>query len=767
MADSRPGRLRGLVSAPLSPLVGRAYELGLASDLLRRRRVRLLTLRGPGGIGKTRLAQELARELSPEYEQGGLFVELAGLRDPAHVLPAVLAALQVPLGSSDPIDVIARNLGPGRLLLLLDNLEHLLDAGPDLTRLLGQVSDLDLVTTSRRALHVTGEHELPVGPLAWGETPDAGMPAMQLFVERASARDPEFRLHPGNMADIHRICGKLQGVPLSLELAAARLHALSARTLLEWLDQPLEALADGARDLPERLQSLRSTLEWSYDLLDPGDRELLLCCSVFLGSFTLEALQEVAGLASVRSGVTSLVEQSFLRRTHERYSLLESVRGLTQEKLSGTQTLGHWQERHAAYYTALACRMDRRAASTGWFLPQEAWEQFVENHPELLAALAHWVGSGQQLRALQLGTALYRYWYSHGSSREGVQWLTRVIGMPGTDDHPVLLAQAYNALGNFLLEQGQLARAEELQRSALAVLDSARDESLRSEVQIDLAFTLLAKGRLSEAEPIFLAVARDHEACGQALFAGVARNGLARIMVVTGRYEDALSAVDRAIEHHRASGNQRGLAISHGWKSQAYRALGQPQRAWQDMLMCLEVCLQAHMEGLLAHAMPMVVVEWLMDDGQHGLAVRYLAAGVAWRERKGVTLQPAQQAELDGLCRTLTGILGADAFHDAWAQGLTSTDALLEALHRDLRQRKVHDPPPGGQDALRALTARERDVAVLVTAGLSDKRIAQKLGISVWTVNKHVASMLAKLALNNRVALTRWALEHGIADQSG
>lgn len=349
-----PGPVRGLAGRALTRLVGRARELELALDLLRGGQVRLLTLRGPGGIGKTRLAQELVWTLVPEYELGAAFVELANVHDAAQVMPAIALTLGVRPGPAGAATAINDYVDGRTLLVVLDNAEHLLGCGPELSRLLQHSAGLTMIVTSRRALHVTGEYELPVGPLPWEDGTGSQNEAMTLFLERAQAVDPQWRPDAHTHLLVRRICKLLEGVPLSLELAAARLRALSLPEVLNWLGHPLEALADGARDQPERLRSLRGTLEWSFLLLEEEDRELFLACGMFFGSFTLEALQAVTMCTDVRGRLASLVEQSLVYRMNhapDRYAMLQPLRELAAEKLGRGATWEIWRERQGAYFS--------------------------------------------------------------------------------------------------------------------------------------------------------------------------------------------------------------------------------------------------------------------------------------------------------------------------------------------------------------------------------------------------------------------------------
>lgn len=754
--------MRGQRGRPLSTLIGRERELRLARALLQRPDVRLLTLRGPGGIGKTRLAQELAWTLMGDYERGAAFVELAGLHDPDHVIGAIAATLGVALGARDPTEAISEEVGAARMLIVLDNVEHLLACGPQVTDLLRRTPGLDVVATTRRALNVTGEHELLVGPLAWTGASDGRDAALTLFAERARAHDPDFELDENTMDVTRRICAALEGVPLSLELAAARLRALTPREVLAWLDRPFDALAGGAWDRPERLRSLRATLEWSCALLDEADRDVFLACGVFYGSFTLEALSAVTDRADFRERLSSLVEQSLVRRLDRvtgRYALLKSLRELAVEKLVAAGTLAHARDRHAAYYTRLAADIDARHEHVGWFLTRDALARVQLDLANLLGALAWWVNRGKADEALRLSTSLFRYWYSHGSSVEGCLWLERALTSAQDDTDPHLVVRAEAWLANLAASGGDHHRAEALLRSAIRRQQQFDDASFAPVLVNDLGFVLMKSGRHAEAETTFCGLLRDFGERGHPLLSGIALNALAEIMIITGRPAAALDFIREALRHHERNSNFRSLVHSHVWKGHAHHALGEMADAWRELLLAVELCVEHHLDHLLVDGLR-VAAEWFAKERREEPAVQFMAASVTLRDHLNGTTLSHLSPELAEFRRAVGTRLTPDMFGRFWTEGASASwDKLLYQL-RIIAMRKGTGKGACEPEGLALLTRREREVLALVQLGATDKRVAQALGISVMTASKHVANMLSKLGLHNRVALAHWASEH-------
>jgi predicted ATPase/DNA-binding SARP family transcriptional activator len=452
--------------SPPNRLLGRGRELAELCDLLLRDEVRLLVLTGAGGSGKTRLALEATREAAASFANGAAFVSLAPLRDPALVGGALARALGIPdVSGQDSLQTLAAALRARELLLLVDNAEHVRAAAPSFVELITQAPHLTLLVTSRVVLHLSGEHVYPVEPLATSA-------AVALFLERVREAEPRFRPDAGDEQAIRRICERLDGLPLAIELAASRVRTLTPVELLDRLDPRLPLLTGGPRDLPARQQTLRATLEWSYGLLAEAEGRDLCYLAVFAGGCTLEAAEAVCGTTVER--LSSLVDANLLLRAAtgkgSRYSMLETIREYAAERLDALADVEALRRRHADYYLELA----RSANLAGDAHGEQRHNVVIFEQANIRAAIDWADAAGDVALALELVVALENFWTT-SDPFEGVRRLQTLLGH-ASDVRLPLRARALRALSSAATLAGDLGLAERAIRESLDAFRAIGDE---------------------------------------------------------------------------------------------------------------------------------------------------------------------------------------------------------------------------------------------------------------------------------------------------
>jgi predicted ATPase/class 3 adenylate cyclase len=603
--------LRTLANRPTNlpaqptPIIGRQHELERAGDILSRDDVRLLTLTGPGGIGKTRLALQLAGDLLDQFPDGVFFVNLAAIADPKHVVAAIAKTLAVgELAGRSLDETVAEYLRGRQLLLLLDNFEHLLAAGPSLADLLAAAPELRLLVTSRAALNLAAEHEYVVPPL---ELPDfehfsdvaalSRYEAVILFAERARAVRPNFEVTKENASAVAEICIRLDGLPLAIELAAARLRALPPQALLERLEQRLSLLIGGASDAPARQRTLRATIDWSYALLNQDEQRLLTRLSVFAGGLDLEAAEAVCNIEGlpeieVFEGISSLIEKSLLRaedniRSEPRYSMLESIREYAREKLEAGGEAEALRESHASHFCVLSERAER--TMTGEEIAvSDAPEERVQNElPNLRVAMQSALDESDSELALRLAASAWVAWGLSGAISEGRRWVTRILD---ETDHLQTAdrARAQSGLARLATEEGDFQGAEVLLEQALKLFRHHND--CRRIVQTLAAIAEIAAimGKIERSWAI-LDEARglvkghgDDYLRGELCLVGAIVQGL------SANYERALDLLDEGLAHWVKLGVPRRLwshqLINVGWLAMERHDFRRAKVALEDYL---------------------------------------------------------------------------------------------------------------------------------------------------------------------------------------
>ncbi|HVM21493.1 MAG TPA: DUF4062 domain-containing protein [Egibacteraceae bacterium] len=476
-AAEPPRVARPRLPVPPTPLVGRDDDVAALTSLLRDEHARLVTLTGPGGIGKTRLALSVAAELADHYENGVWPVGLAALQDPALVAPTIAFALGIrESAGTSPFESLKGYLRDQQVLLLLDSFERVASAGPLVADLLAAVPGLQVLITSRALLRVRGEREYPVTPLPVDptEAPET-VAAVRLFLDRAHAANPNFQATPDNVAAVVEICRRLEGVPLAIELAAARTRLLPPTALLPRLTNRLQVLTGGAADMPERQRTLRAAIDWDFDLLDPDEQVLFRRLSVFRRGWTLEAADAISNLMAdtgmdALEGLDSLLGKSLIRQlpadsSEPRFGMLDTVREYAAEKLADGGDAGATQRRHGAYYLALAETGRTQMRGPG----QAEWLDRLEHEHDNLRAALQWADGELEVDTLlRMCAALHAFWRGHAHFTEGRRWLDRALSL-SLGQRTELRARLLEGAGWMSRARGDYEGADRLYREALEI----------------------------------------------------------------------------------------------------------------------------------------------------------------------------------------------------------------------------------------------------------------------------------------------------------
>jgi predicted ATPase/transcriptional regulator with XRE-family HTH domain len=500
-----PERAPGL-PVPPTPMLGRSHELRLITEAITGSSYRLVTLTGPGGVGKTRLALEAARLNAFHFPEGVCFVSLGELAGSSLVPIAVARALGAVISGDEPQSSIARHLSQGRYLIVLDTFEHVLGAASLVHSLLLECPGTSFLVTSRTALRLRGEQEFQIPPLelppASGDDPELGVgswPATALFVQRALAVKPQLSIDPASSRLIVDICRRLEGLPLAIELAASRVKHFPLEALRAQLDHRLELLVRGAVDFPPRQRTMRDTVAWSHDLLDPHEQVLYRRLSVFVGGWDLEAIKAVCEVEAGMDTLSSLLDKSLIFLAGDgptaRYDMLDVIREYGGEVLSKAGERDQFSEKHAIYFLGLAENAEARLVTAD----QSAWMVRLEaEHNNMRRALGWLIARRDTQAAMRFVVALWRYWRHSGQLVEGRRWCETAIALSG-ECPPSLRAKAYWGTAALAFPQGDYKRMSELASMSLEFARESEDPMDLRNAHTMVGLVALVEGRYKDA----------------------------------------------------------------------------------------------------------------------------------------------------------------------------------------------------------------------------------------------------------------------------
>lgn len=769
-------RLTGTLPRSMTSLVGRDREIAEISSLLQRDDVRLVSLTGPGGIGKTRLAIETASVISHHYPDGVSFVPLAGLTQPQNVLPAIAQGINVSQRGDIPlVEQIAASIGDCRLLVVVDNFEHVREAAPDLAALLARCHGMNVLVTSRVRLRISGEWEYGIPPLALANQPDLETSgdneygdAMQLFVQRASAADFGFELTEENLRAIKEICRRLGGMPLAIELAAARVRFLPPHTMLEHLQRRMTVLSGGGPDLPDRHRTMSSAIDWSYALLTTVQQRVFRSLAVFVATFSLDAAAEVLHRAlgfqirDIEAAIESLIDHSLVRVSRStgpfpRFSILEPLRDFALDVLETSCERELMREAHAQYFLEF---VERGAP----FLGPDRVAKVEEVERELAniyAALAWAIEQSNTRAALWFVNALTgAFWRPRGRVHEQLVWLARVIALPGPGLEAeragayVGIAMAEARVGNF---DAALAAAEKAMACARAV------EDVRQIAWVHTVMGMICwrTSRFADSRTHLKSALALAEDLDDLFLLGWTHHNFAILAMSCGEAAEAtqhFSAAHAALEELRdpweTADLDGNLAFFLETQGEFVRSSDLHRHALQEYVRLGDVwLLQFSFFDAGGYA---------TEIGMWEQAVRLHSAMEQLKRLTGSAVPFGYEDMFQTLLASEHAHLEEREFASAWDEGAVLTidaavvvaDQVFEAWGKNAQAKRDSTLAPHG------LSPRELEVLHLVAAGKSNAQIGETLFISVPTVKVHVRSIMGKLGLDSRTALAAFAIRH-------
>jgi predicted ATPase/DNA-binding CsgD family transcriptional regulator len=765
-----------VLPVPPYPLIGREKELKTVADLLQQPEIRLVTLTGTGGVGKTRLALELGQRLSARFDLVA-FVSLSAVTDPALVASSLAARLDIKEHSETELtQLLIRHLQPKTVLLILDNFEQVLDAAPLPGELLAACPRLKVLVTSRASLRLRAEREFPVPPL---DLPDHQIQydyealrqnvAVNFFVQRAQAANPKWALNQENVPTVAEICTRLSGLPLALELAAARIKVLAPVAILERLENQLKLLVGGANDLPARQQTLRASLDWSYGLLTARQQAFLRRLAIFAGSWSLATALQVCQLSAeveeedeLLADLTELVNHSLVTVLSEteairerRYALLEVIRQYAAERLAASgeqaatcQKLQNW-----------AVGLVTSAQEPLWQGREQAyWFNRLETeHPNLRVALA-WARDYDREAYARLAEGLVIFWDARGHLSEGRRWLEAVVAHADELSLPIR-AKFWFTSGWLAHRQNDFELAKERCSLSLQLFRQIGDATGELKALLNLGWIALAQAEISRAKTLLTQSLQLGEQLGDGYCQAASLNYLGLAALAEGDYGQAAPMCEQSVLLCRKLGGDQFL----GWALTGLGAVrlfqGEFEQARDLFLESLSQLEKVGDSVIIPYNIIGLAVVALVEERPLE-AARLFGVGEAMREAIGTSLLPVFREPYQLAVSYAALMLDETALNTAWAQGraMSLNAALQPALPAP--ESLPSEPEPEIVPAPTDLTPRELEVLQLLATGLTNAQIAEKLVLSTLTVNGYLRTVYSKLGVSSRSAATRYAYEN-------
>jgi predicted ATPase/DNA-binding CsgD family transcriptional regulator len=824
MPSSKGKSASGHLPVPLSTFIGREHAIGEIQKLLLTKR--LVTLTGPGGCGKTRLALKVAQQLVGEFDGRIWFVELANITDPVFVAQTISTVLNVREQSRRPLtDVLTDYLAKSPALLVLDNCEHLIFACAQIVEaLLKKCPALTILVTSREILGISGEVIWTVPPLSLPDkqpwtNPLSAADAMhnyqesesvQLFIARAEAIAPDFRFSAENGSWVAEICRRLDGMPLAIELAAARVRTLSVQQIAQRLDDRFQLLTSGSRTAPPRHQTLVATLDWSYALLPAVEQNVLQELSIFSGGATLDALEFVCSRKGVKSdevleALSRLVDKSLvivdrLERSETRYHLPETIRQYALEKLGEAGGEAGSRDQHVEYFIRWAEEAEPHLNDP----EQVEWLNRYEAELDNLRVALEWCNADERRarNGLRLAAACGRFWRVHGYLSEGRLRLTEALAKAGAQertmararalmflanheylqsDYPAMRPVAEEALsiwrelgqegkagaaytldllGELGTEEGDYVHTPVLFREAMDIYMELDDLHGMGQIHMQFGWAAMRAGDYPKAQYHLEEFQKLAQQVGDRTDVAYALSGLGEVAVRQGQYERAASLLEQGLEINQLRGDKWGTATLLGSLGWIALRQGDYPRLRERLGESLNIRTELGDRGGIAWCLEKLG-EAKVEQSEFQDAAKIFGYAEAVRAPIGSMIDPADLGEYEVILSKLRSALGSDALAARWQEGAAMR--LDEVIDLALRESEsIPEPSRTEKEKFGGLTAREREVATLIAQGKSNREIAESMTVGVKTIETYVTRILNKLNFDSRVQIATWAVEKGL-----